>query len=292
VKRLPWLFALFILVIFAAPAAAETDGFKVYLGYVFSGAEMKTNWDEDWADKVNQSAGTNKQTGVSHGVGVDLRYQGSGNLPLWGRVTFEYGWITGGNDAYDCYDNFNLYRWAGKPGVRGDAWQVEGDLGYRVFALPFSGGTFDITPYAGFGYRERKIEYRNGSGEEHKLQAPFAAFGALFSYNSPAWGVGLDAAFIMPISSDFTYVLPDARYPYRSDIGYGVRVQLPVMVSVVRQKAGRAGVSLFATPFYEYTDYGRSDPLRMHDGAYGAYAAYAGTKEGRYGVRAGIGLSF
>jgi|WetSurMetagenome_2_1015567.scaffolds.fasta_scaffold00023_62 hypothetical protein len=292
-RKVSFVLAVFITVMFAVSASAETDGFKAYLGYGFSSGETKSKWSENWPNGLYYSAGEDKYTGANHGVSSDLRYQGANPLPLWGRVTFEYGWITGGRHEYNCRDNFDLYSWSGRPKTKGNIWQVEGDIGYRVYSVPVSGGVFDITPYLGLGYREKNVEHWDGSGEKDSLQAPYAAFGGVFSYNTPAWGIGLDTAFIMPFATDFTYAISASQeFSYKSDIGYGVRVQLPVTVALIRPKTGSLGVSVFATPYYEYIDHGRSNQLNLYDPVYGMHSASNRVTDSRYGLKAGIGLSF
>ncbi len=253
--------------IFSAGAVAfAQDGFKVFVGYDGGRQFMKTS--------VYLANGTGisntKNVGGVHGPSVEVQYSKSS---VFLRAMSSYHYVV---------DSTSKYSGGGDDKMKGYTWDVEGDLGYKVYDKQ----NVSLTPYLGYGYYSARLINKE-SKAWGRYSTPYAAFGNIVAYTAERWSVGLDTAFLMPFGGKFKEPFATFTYASHTKYGYGARVQLPMTYTILSKKDNGAGVMLFVTPSYEYLNSRKSEAEPVLGVPFKTKEA-----ESNFVVKVGIGFKF
>jgi hypothetical protein len=264
-----------IAVLLASTAAFAEDGFKAYLGYSLGYQETRGSFYSDSAIVERSTT-----TGLTHGPSVDVRYEG----PIFVRGTFDY--LMGASNKTKMSDDTGDNT---KYSATLSNWTTEADLGVRV--LNTSG--FGISPYVGIGYIYNKTKITFPSGPmQSTYTSPYAAIGGLFKYENPQWSAGLDVAALVAFAGSTKLSVATsgmtADGTFKSQYGYGARVQVPLTYTVIEKKSSGVGIMVFATPYFQYLDTFKSTMLSNADFT-SAQMKFSNTL---YGIKTGVGFAF
>jgi hypothetical protein len=272
---------LTILVLLISGAAFAEDGFKVFLGYSVGGLNVK---DTTYLEAFNFNYSySNKYNSLTHGPNVTIQYEGS---KVFLRGTFDYNWSE--SAKYRMITDGDAFVSGTNESGSSYIYKVEGNIGYRIFQQ----NEFNVTPYIGAGYLYENVSINNFGGAK-KTDWPYGVAGGILCYSAPQWSIGLDLAALLPFSVRTKGVLFSTTF--ESNIGWGIRTQIPVTYTIIPKKENAFGLMLFATPFYEYSDSGKSKAIYTRtspDDPPGLPGWKLKTTREHYGVKAGIGFVF
>jgi hypothetical protein len=270
--RLVAFMTIFILII--SGAAFAEDGFRISLGYSVGNSAVTDNIYYLRVNEINKD----KYDGLIHGPHVSVQYE---RHRLFLRGTFDYNWYESSN-YYPFFDSLSGYSTKAK--VR--TYKFEGNIGYKIFHQ----NEISLTPYLGLGYLNEKLELEYFNGVT-KSSWPYGVAGAIISYATPQWAIGLDIAALMPFCVR-TEIAPIQGTLFETSIGIGARVQIPLTYNIIMKKDNAFGLMLFASPFYEYSETGKSSAIDLQSPRAGYSSVKLGTSREQYGVRTGITFLF
>jgi hypothetical protein len=157
--------------------------------------------------------GKSTENGWLFGIGLRYTFEGGTELPLYGKIQFEFspsGTEYGSNeeDALGRLKDFtqNTSNWFSR---------LEFQTGYTFYRI--ANAPVDITPYAGYGYRfwRREISSHNdlqGYREDYSWSyIPIGVKGELAIDRH--WSVGLDVAMRLMVSGSISIGLPTYNSP-------------------------------------------------------------------------------
>jgi hypothetical protein len=262
--RVVALLTIFVLLI--SGAAYAEDEFKIFLGYSVGGSVIQDTVYYQYFDVQLKD----KYESLTHGPYAAVQYEGH---KIFVRGTFDYNW----------HENTEYYPMSSGVGLKNTmkiyTYKFEGDIGYRII----QNDEFSVTPYIGAGYLYEKKTFINSNGFL-KADWPYGVVGGIVSYSKPQWSIGLDVAALMPFAVR-TEGGGTAGEKFETTVGIGGRVQVPVTYNIIQKQNKPFGLMLFATPFYEYSDTGKSDAINS------GFWKLKTTRE-HFGVKAGVGFVF
>jgi hypothetical protein len=264
---------LAVMLVACGTALAE-DGFKAFVGYSIGGQSNQIkNYEMGGDAKADVK-------GLQHGPSVELRYEGT----FFARVMYNHYFSSGAKITNPDGEKQDINS--------GNNWDVEGNVGFRLY----HGGGFGVTPYVGFGYRSLTYKFQEPSEPEAKFEynTPYAVAGMFLKYDAPRWSAGVDVAGLLPFSGQYkARQSGSGTAEISANVGWGVRVQVPITYTIVPRKSGGVGILAFVTPFYEHIDTMKSE---LTYGDFDGDGAFSYTKIkyelNDYGVKVGVGFSF
>ncbi len=283
-KNLPVLVCMFLLsfssVLFAEQFQANSGSGNrgLFLSVGYHGSNL------DYKEYVNSRV-LDKDTGWQNGIAAEARFETDRILT---RALFEF---SGSDNAlYEGADIITNTPLNMRTSER--FYRYEANLGYKLFDFR----TATLTPYIGIGYWEWRRGRNVLPDYLEKYIWYYLPLGLNYVHRSPQWSIGADVSVYFPFSmkmeTDISGTADKATFHLKSRPGF--RAEFPATYDIYRPKApNRAALFLFATPYYQYWEIGKSDNVLLTRNGVPFDIVYEPkSKTSMIGVKAGLGINF